>query len=191
MELAQLSHRDVIAARDAFATEDWIMRLAIAEGIVVRIEPKESTMDKLTLYKDDAGEWRWKRQSENGEIVAASTEGYVHQYSALANIEQTQVGPFELIGRVGPELSDTDARKLLDSSITDLVDRLLDEAWMLGRDHDKKHPDDRVTVGQFRQMLTSSGLADDVVYNWLQDTMGTDPLATDEHIEWDEPNERA
>jgi uncharacterized protein YegP (UPF0339 family) len=30
------------------------------------------------LYRDKAGEWRWKRQAENTQIVADSGEGYAN-----------------------------------------------------------------------------------------------------------------
>jgi hypothetical protein len=33
-------------------------------------------MDTVFFYKDDAGEWRWHRKSENGRIVADGGEGY-------------------------------------------------------------------------------------------------------------------
>jgi uncharacterized protein YegP (UPF0339 family) len=33
-------------------------------------------MDKVEYYKDSSGDWRWRRQSENGKIVAVSGEGY-------------------------------------------------------------------------------------------------------------------
>jgi len=38
---------------------------------------KRGTMDKVKVYKDAANEYRWTRQSENGEKVADSSEGYV------------------------------------------------------------------------------------------------------------------
>lgn len=34
--------------------------------------------DKVHLYKDNAGEWRWRRKSENGQVVADSGEGYTN-----------------------------------------------------------------------------------------------------------------
>lgn len=40
-------------------------------------------MDKVQLYRDEAGEWRWRRQSENGQIVATSGEGYANHSDAL------------------------------------------------------------------------------------------------------------
>lgn len=33
-------------------------------------------MDKVTVYQDAAGEFRWRRQSENGQVVSGSGEGY-------------------------------------------------------------------------------------------------------------------
>lgn len=40
-------------------------------------------MDTVHFYKDDAGEFRWRRQSENGKIVATSGEGYERLQSAI------------------------------------------------------------------------------------------------------------
>ena len=38
-------------------------------------------MDKVEIYKDDKGEFRWRRKSPNGEPVSSSGEGYVsHEY---------------------------------------------------------------------------------------------------------------
>jgi uncharacterized protein len=34
-------------------------------------------MERVTVYQDDAGEWRWRRQAGNNEIISASGEGYV------------------------------------------------------------------------------------------------------------------
>lgn len=33
-------------------------------------------MDKVYVYKDAAKEWRWRRVSENGNIISSSGEGY-------------------------------------------------------------------------------------------------------------------
>jgi uncharacterized protein YegP (UPF0339 family) len=33
-------------------------------------------MDKVFIFKDVAGEYRWTRKSANGRIVADSSEGY-------------------------------------------------------------------------------------------------------------------
>lgn len=35
--------------------------------------------DKVIVFRDASGEWRWKRVAANGEIVADSGEGYVHR----------------------------------------------------------------------------------------------------------------
>lgn len=31
---------------------------------------------RITLYQDEAGRWRWRRQAGNGRIVAASEQGF-------------------------------------------------------------------------------------------------------------------
>jgi uncharacterized protein YegP (UPF0339 family) len=33
-------------------------------------------MEKVNVYKDAAGEFRWQRTAQNGNIVATSGEGY-------------------------------------------------------------------------------------------------------------------
>lgn len=32
---------------------------------------------KAQIYKDSAGEWRWRLRADNGEPIADSAEGYV------------------------------------------------------------------------------------------------------------------
>ena len=32
--------------------------------------------DRVIIYKDELGEWRWKRVAGNNEIIACSGEGY-------------------------------------------------------------------------------------------------------------------
>ena len=41
--------------------------------------------DKWEIYKDNAGNWRWRRTASNGQIVGASTEGYVNKSYCIAN----------------------------------------------------------------------------------------------------------
>jgi uncharacterized protein YegP (UPF0339 family) len=41
--------------------------------------------DVARLYRDRKGEWRWERKAPNGEIVAASSEGYVDEVDAAQN----------------------------------------------------------------------------------------------------------
>lgn len=31
---------------------------------------------RITLYKDESGKWRWRRQAGNRKIVAASEQGF-------------------------------------------------------------------------------------------------------------------
>jgi uncharacterized protein YegP (UPF0339 family) len=41
--------------------------------------------DKWEIYKDNAGEWRWRRTASNGRIVGASSQGYVNRGDCLDN----------------------------------------------------------------------------------------------------------
>jgi len=40
--------------------------------------------DKVTVYQDQAGEWRWRRTAGNGETIADSGEGYVDRENAMS-----------------------------------------------------------------------------------------------------------
>lgn len=40
-------------------------------------------LDKVYVFEDIAGEWRWTRKSSNGRIVADSSEGYKNQSDCL------------------------------------------------------------------------------------------------------------
>lgn len=37
------------------------------------------------IYKDAEGKWRWRAIAKNGQIVAASHQGYVNKSDCLAN----------------------------------------------------------------------------------------------------------
>ena len=39
------------------------------------------------VYRDAGGEWRWRLSAGNGEIIAASGEGYRHKHDCLDGIE--------------------------------------------------------------------------------------------------------
>lgn len=42
---------------------------------------------KATIYKDQAGEWRWRLRADNGEPVADSAEGYKHRTDAKHGLQ--------------------------------------------------------------------------------------------------------
>jgi uncharacterized protein len=46
----------------------------------------------FNLYKDDAGEWRWRLIASNGKIVADSAEGYTTKANAQAGIASVKEG---------------------------------------------------------------------------------------------------
>ncbi|MCK9202323.1 MAG: DUF1508 domain-containing protein [Gallionella sp.] len=45
--------------------------------------------DKWEFYKDPKGEWRWRRTASNGNIVGASTQGYVNKSDCVANAQRS------------------------------------------------------------------------------------------------------
>lgn len=49
---------------------------AVAMAELIWRQKQEAGMDKVILYKDQAGEWRWRREHANGNILSDSSEGY-------------------------------------------------------------------------------------------------------------------
>jgi uncharacterized protein YegP (UPF0339 family) len=43
---------------------------------------REAVNDRVQIYEDEAGEWRWRRIAPNGEIVSESGEGYTERNDA-------------------------------------------------------------------------------------------------------------
>lgn len=39
------------------------------------------------LYKDEEGQWRWRKTAANGKIVGASSEGFSSRQAAVNNAE--------------------------------------------------------------------------------------------------------
>ena len=44
-----------------------------------------ATSDKWEFYKDPSDKWRWRRTSPNGNIVGASSQGYVNKSDCIDN----------------------------------------------------------------------------------------------------------
>lgn len=44
---------------------------------------KKITHDFVEVYKDEAGEYRWRRKSRNGKILSDSGEGYKRRSDCL------------------------------------------------------------------------------------------------------------
>ncbi|OUS04223.1 DUF1508 domain-containing protein [Rhodobacterales bacterium 52_120_T64] len=44
--------------------------------------------DKVEVYQDKRGEYRWRRSASNGQIAGASCEGYKNKSDAKANAER-------------------------------------------------------------------------------------------------------
>ena len=54
-------------------------------------------MAEFQLYKDKAGEFRWRFVSTNGRVISASSEGYARKTGAVRSIE--------IMKEEGPEAS--------------------------------------------------------------------------------------
>ena len=39
--------------------------------------------EHVDVFRDKAGEWRWRRQADNGEIVSTSGESYTRRSTAI------------------------------------------------------------------------------------------------------------
>ena len=48
--------------------------------------------DTARLFRGHDGAWRWRRYSANHEIIAASSEGYLHRLDAIENYQRV-TGP--------------------------------------------------------------------------------------------------
>lgn len=45
---------------------------------------------EFEVYKDSAGEWRWRLVHRNGNIIADCGEGYVRKRDALNGVESVK-----------------------------------------------------------------------------------------------------
>jgi len=52
----------------------------------LRENPPKTSKPKHEIYKDNAKEWRWRITASNGDIIAASCEGYRNKVDAEANL---------------------------------------------------------------------------------------------------------
>lgn len=53
-------------------------------------------LDRITVYRDRAGRWRWRRVAPNGEVVGAAHQSYATAALATENVERTQGGRYDL-----------------------------------------------------------------------------------------------
>lgn len=44
--------------------------------------------DIWEFYKDNEGQWRWRRKASNGRIVGASSQGYANKSDCIANAKR-------------------------------------------------------------------------------------------------------
>ena len=47
--------------------------------------------DKVDIYKDTKGDWRWRQTAANGKIVGGSTQGYTNKQDCIDNANRNGV----------------------------------------------------------------------------------------------------
>ncbi len=52
---------------------------------------------KLHVYRDDAGEWRWRLKARNGRILADSGESYKRRATCLRIARTVVAGPIDVV----------------------------------------------------------------------------------------------
>ena len=57
---------------------------------------------RITVYKDKAGRWRWRRQAGNNRIVAASEQGFKTKFYARRDAKrEVPAGVEFVVNRIG------------------------------------------------------------------------------------------
>lgn len=63
-------------------------------------------LDIVEIYKDDAGEWRWRRKAPNHEVISQG-EGYTDRFNALTGAlranPDVNTSDVKIIGRLHDE----------------------------------------------------------------------------------------
>lgn len=77
--------------------------------------------DIVKVYQDDAEEWRWDRVAANGEVLDASSEGYVDKGYCIkiakelnSDLPDTQFRVEGDVTEVGPPPTDTDTDHIVE-----------------------------------------------------------------------------
>lgn len=52
---------------------------------------------KFHIYKDSAGEWRWRLKAVNGRIIADSGEGYSTKQGCLDDVDRVKASKDALV----------------------------------------------------------------------------------------------
>jgi uncharacterized protein YegP (UPF0339 family) len=95
---------------------------------------------RFELYEDRGGKWRWRLRHRNGNLIAASGEGYTRKHNAqkgLASVRHNALGATTLLFESEPELPDEDesfepvAAGESDATIERYEDRAGEWRWRL------------------------------------------------------------
>lgn len=61
---------------DAIAKDTYAAIIEANKGILKGAVENLHVGDRFVIYKDDAGEWRWRRMAGNNRVIACGGEGY-------------------------------------------------------------------------------------------------------------------
>ena len=75
------------------------------------------TIGKVQVYRDAAGEWRWRKIASNGQVIATSGEGYVN-WSHAEEMARRELEPGWVIEEV-PTADELEVRDRVDKLAAD------------------------------------------------------------------------
>ena len=99
LEAAETAAKSAEAAAEDAETE--------AAELSARVEALYASQSRFELYEDRGGAWRWRLRHRNGNLVAASGEGYTRKHNAqkgLASVRRDALGATTLLFESEPEL---------------------------------------------------------------------------------------
>lgn len=93
-----LDEEDVTAFDVVDATADELDNLVTEEATV---EAATETPHKIEIYRDSAGEFRWRRRAANGVIISNSTESYPDKRDCLHGLQIANTSNYVLNDQTG------------------------------------------------------------------------------------------
>ena len=104
--------RDQFAAdRDEAQTDADAAETARTE-LELQLDALYDSQARFELYEDSGGEWRWRLRHRNGNLIAASGEGYTRKHNAqkgLASVRGNALGAAVMLFEADPDLPEIEA----------------------------------------------------------------------------------
>jgi amphi-Trp domain-containing protein len=86
---------DAGAGTDEQAGVDDETRAAEAEPAFVGAPDAPQSLARFEVYRDAAGEWRWRLRHRNGNVIATGGEGYTRKHNALKGLRSVMANSSE------------------------------------------------------------------------------------------------